>query len=126
MAGNNKDRQRKKNKHNKHEQKVRDKLAHDVATNPLNMMIAMAKKHYRVELLVESIERLDVWASDEEEAQLQVEKGNGRHVGREGPNVVGVKVSEIGVMPKETDAVIDNAETEQDPKVKPLIEVVGS
>jgi hypothetical protein len=101
-------------------------LAHDVESNPLNMMIAMAKKHYKVELLLEGIERFTVWASDEQEAQLLVQNGQGRNAGREGPNVIGVKVTEMGVIPKETDAVIDNAETEKDPTVKPLIEVVGS
>jgi hypothetical protein len=99
-------------------------LAHDVAVNPLNIMTAMAKKHYKVELLLEGINTFTVWASDEQEAQLLVQKGQGRDAGSKGPNVVGVKVLEMGAPQEENAAIIENAETEQNPTVKPLVEVI--
>jgi hypothetical protein len=95
-------------------------LAHDVANNPLNMMASMAKKRYKVELLLEAIQRFTVWATDEEEAQLIVQRGEGRPAGQEGPNVVGIKVLEMGQVSEGEAKIIDNAESENNP----LVEVI--
>jgi hypothetical protein len=96
-------------------------------SSELEMMAAMSKKRYKVTILEEALTNVIIWASDPEEAQqLVLHHGEGRHAGREGPNVAGVKVEEMGAGSPENAAIVDNAESEKDPNVKSLIEVVRS
>jgi hypothetical protein len=66
-----------------------------------------------------------VWAVDKDHAaKLVIEEGQGRPAGSKGPDIVDVKVMEMGAGDPGNAAIVDNAQTEMDPKVQSLIEVV--
>jgi hypothetical protein len=91
------------------------------------MMAAQAKKRYFVSVAQCREDTFTIWATDDEEAmELVVKEGQGKHAGSKGPEIVGVKAHEDGAPQPENAEIVDNAQTELDPKVKGLIEVVRS
>jgi hypothetical protein len=125
MAGKNKDRSRSKNKRNKNMRTRLDKMAKELELpEDLKMMTAMAVKRYKVEVLLKKIDRWTVYAHDQEEAQKLVLGGQGRDAGSTNPEIVQIRVTEMGDGDPGNAEVVQAAETEKDPKVKSLIEVV--
>ena len=92
----------------------------------LEMMTALATKRYKVHVLMKVIEAFTVFAVDPEQAVKHIQAGQGRPAGREGPMVVDIKVEEMGQGSEENGPIVDNAETELNPKTQSLIEVVRS
>jgi hypothetical protein len=97
----------------------------DIKEDALELMAAQAKKRWFVTVAQCREDTFTVWATDEEEAMIEVvQKGQGRPAGSKGPEIVGVKAREDGAPQPENAEIVDNAQSELDPTVKPLIEVV--
>ena len=96
----------------------------DVLPDDLAVMAAQAMKRFKVTVYMQKIDQWTIYAHDAEEAKQFVLKGDGRPAGGSEPRVAKMDVVEMGVGDPTNMELLENIETERNPKTERLVEVV--
>ncbi len=96
----------------------------DVLPDDLAIMSAQALKRYKVTVYMQKIDQWTIFAHDVEEAKQFILKGDGRPAGGTEPRIAKMDVEEMGEGDPTNMALLENVETEHNPKTKTLVEMV--